>query len=159
MEAPNPKEPNPKDIKEEKFDWEEHERRYPKQTHKCVERKTPRPADGLLLKVGQCINDIPLDQRHRYMWVVSDEMKDHPCYKEKDYGGRIIREDKERVQKEKDDKKKKEEDREKKEEDRDRRERDREKNDKDKDDKIEMLLKYVADLGKQVNELTKQMKK
>lgn len=137
--------PNPKDIKEEKYDWEEHERRYPKQTHKCVERKTPRPADGLLLKVGQCINDIPLDQRHRYMWIVPDEYKDHPMYKEKDYGARIIREDKERVQKEKDDKVKKE--------------RDREKNDKDKDDKIELLLKYVADLGKQVNELTKQMKK
>ena len=36
---------------------------------------------------------------------------------------------------------------------------DKVKNDKDKDDKIDMLLRYVADLGKQVNELTKQMKK
>lgn len=152
MSVPNPKVPNPKDIKEEKYDWEEHERRYPKQTHKCVERKTPRPADGLLLKVGQCINDIPLEQRHRYMWNLSDEMKDHPRYKEKDWDGRMIRECEEKKCCEEKEKKKKEEDR-------DRRERDREKNDKDKDDAIQLLLKHVSELTKQVNELTKQMKK
>jgi hypothetical protein len=138
--------PNPKDIKEEKFDWEEHKCHYPKQKDYGSEGTLmKKPADGLMLEVGQSINDIPLDKRHRYMWIVPDEMKDHPMYKEKDWGTRMIREDKERIQKEKYDKVKKEQD--------------REKNDKDKDDKIEMLLKYVADLGKQVNELTKQMKK
>lgn len=130
MEEPNPSEAT--------FDWEEHERQYPKQNSSGVEGRFPRPADGLDLTLGQCITDIPLEQRHRYMWLVPDDMKDHPCYKENDWGGRIIRENQERIQKEEDDKKAK---------------------DKDKDDKIEMLLKYVADLGKQVNELTKQMKK
>lgn len=137
--------PKPSDIKEEKFDWEEHERRYPKQKENGKEGKLIKPANGLMLKLGQCITDIPLDQRHRYMWIVPDELKDHQCYKENDWGDRVIREDKERIKKEEDDKVKKE--------------RDKEKNEKDKDDKIEMLLKYVADLGKQVNELTKQMKK
>jgi hypothetical protein len=130
--------PNPKDIKEEKFDWEEHERRYPKQKQYHKESKCIKPADALELEVGQTINDIPLDKRHRYMWIVPDELKDHPMYKEKDYGARIKREYTEQKQKEEDDKVK---------------------NDKDKDDKIDMLLRYVADLGKQVNELTKQMKK
>ena len=92
-----------------------------------------------MLEVGQSINDIPLDQRHRYMWMVPDELKDHPMYKEKDWGARmIIREDKERKQKEEDDKNKKEQ---------------------DKDDSIQLLLTQVSELTKQVNELTKQMKK
>ena len=136
---------NPRNIKEEKFDWEEHERQYPKQKQHCKESKCIRPADGLMLELGQSINDIPLNQRHRYMWIVPDELKDHPMYKEKDYGARIIREDNERIQKEKDDKVKKE--------------RDKEKNDKDKDDAIQLLLKHVSELTKQVNEITKQMKK
>lgn len=145
--------PNPKDIKDEKFDWEEHARRYPKQKNYSKEGKLIKPKDGLMLEVGQAICDVPLNQRHRYMWLVQDDMKDHPMYKENDYGGRIIREDQERIQKEKHDKVKKEEEREK-------RERDREKNDKDKDDAIQLLLKHVSELTKQVNELTnKQMKK
>lgn len=147
--------PNPKDIKEEKFDWEEHERRYPKHKQHCIERKVIKPADGLMLEVGQSINDIPLDKRHRYMWIVPDEMKEHPMYKEKDWGARMIREDKERIKKEEDDKVKKERD---KEEEREKRERDREKNDKDKDDAIQLLLKHVAKLTEQVNELTKKIK-
>jgi hypothetical protein len=138
--------PNPKDIKEEKVDWEEHGRRYPTQKKiNYKERKLVKPKDGLMLEVGQCITDIPLDQRHRYMWLVPDEKKDHPMYKEKDWGDRVVRECEEKKCCEEREKKKKEQD--------------REKNDKDKDDKIEMLIKYVADLGKQVNELTKQMKK
>lgn len=127
----------PKKI-DETFDWKEHERRYPKQKDYHKEGKLIKPADGLMLEVGQCINDIPLDQRHRYMWLVPDDMKDHPMYKEKDYGARIIREDQERIQKEKDDKVKKEQ---------------------EKDDAIQLLLKHVSALTDQVNELTKQMKK
>ena len=127
----------PKEI-DNTFDWEEHARRYPKQKNYSKEGKLIKPKDGLMLEVGQAINDVPLDQRHRYMWLVSDDMKDHPMYKENDYGGRIIREDQERIQKEKDDKVKKEQ---------------------DKDDAIQLLLKHVSELTKQVNEITKQMKK
>ena len=140
MEVKKPTKPE-----EVKFDEEDHNRKYPRSQNYYEYSKFTKPADGLDLEVGQSINDIPLDKRHRYMWNIPDKLKDHPMYKEKDYGTRIIREDQERIQKEKDDKVKKE--------------RDREKNDKDKDDKIDMLLRYVADLGKQVNELTKQMKK
>lgn len=135
-----PKVTKPTEVKCD-FDQEEHERRYPKQTHKCVERKTTRPADGLLLKVGQCINDIPLDQRHRYMWVVPDDMKDHPMYKEKDWGARMIRECEEKKCCEENEKKKKQ---------------------KDKDDKIDQqdrtiqtLVDHVARLTEAVNKLTK----
>ena len=131
--------PNPSDIKDEKYDWEEHERRYPRQsnTH-CIERKCCMPKDGLMLKVGQCINDIPVEERHRYMWFIPDDLKDHPQYKEKDWGARMIRECEEKKCCDEKEKKKKE---------------------KDKDDAIQLLLKHVADLTKQVNELTKTMKK
>lgn len=127
----------PKKI-DETFDWKEHERQYPKSKECGKEIKCIRPADGLILEVGQCITDIPLDKRHRYMWIVPDELKDHPMYKENDYGARMIREDQERIQKEKDDKVKKEQ---------------------DKDDAIQLLLKHVSALTDQVNELTRQMKK
>ena len=138
MEAP--KITKPTEVKPD-FDQEEHERRYPKQTHKCVERKTTRPADGLLLKVGQSINDIPLDQRHRYLWILPDDMKDHPMYKEKDWGARKIRECEEKKCCEEDEKKKKQ---------------------KDKDNKIDQqertiqtLVDHVAKLTEAVNKLTK----
>jgi hypothetical protein len=100
-------ETNPADIKEVKVDWEEHERRYPKQQQSCKEVKCCKPADGLMLKVGQCINDIPVDQRHRYMWLVPDDMKDHAMYKEKDWGARMIRECEEKKCCEENEKKKK----------------------------------------------------
>lgn len=138
MEAP--KITKPTEVKCD-FDQEEHERRYPKQTHKCVERKTIRPADGLILKVGQSINDIPLDQRHRYMWIVPDDMKDHPMYKEKDWGTRMIRECEEKKCCEENEKKKRE---------------------KDKDNKIDQqertiqtLVDHMARLTEAVNKLTK----
>ena len=138
--------PNPSDMKEEPFDFEEQEKRYPRQKNQFdKERKIIKPKDGLDLKVGQCITDIPVKERHRYMWIVPDELKDHPQYKEEDWGGRMIREDKERIKKEEDDKKEKE--------------RDKEKKEKDKDDAIQLLLKHVSLLTEQVNELTKQMKK
>jgi hypothetical protein len=140
MSVPNQTAPNPSDIKQEKCDWEEHERRYPRQCNtNCRELKCkPRPKDGLLLKVGQCINDIPVEERHRYMWIVPDDLKDQPCYKEKDWGARMIRECEEKKCCEEKEKKKKQ---------------------KDKDDSIELLLKHVSLLTEQVNELTKQMKK
>jgi hypothetical protein len=130
--------PNPSDIKEEKCDWEEHCRRYPKQPSYGKESKCCIPKDGLMLKLGQCINDIPIKERHKYMWIVPDELKDHPQYKEKDWGARIIRECEDKKCCEEKEKKKKE---------------------KDKDDAIELLLKHVSLLTEQVNELTKQMKK
>ena len=122
-------------------DWVEHERRYPKDKPCFIERKCIKPADGLMLKVGQSINDIPLDQRHRYMWIVPDDMKDHPMYKEKDWGARKIRECEEKKCCEENEKKKKQ---------------------KDKDDKIdqqqrtiETLVEHMARLTEAVNKLTK----
>ena len=124
------------------FDWEEHERRYPKQpqNQNCKEVKCCRPADGLILKLGQCINDIPVEQRHRYMWIVPDDMKDHPMYKEKDWGGRMIRECEEKKCCEENEKKKRE---------------------KDKDDRIDqqdrtiqVLVDHVTRLTEAVNKLT-----
>lgn len=137
--------PNPSDIKEVPFDWKEHEHRYPKQKDYDKGTLMKKPKDALMLEVGQCMEDIPVDQRHRYMWLVPDNMKDHPMYKEKGWGSRMIREDQERIQKEKNDKVKKEQDKVKKEQ--------------DKDDAIQLLLKHVSALTEQVNELTKQMKK
>ena len=137
--------PNPSDLKEEKCDWEEHERRYPRQpnTH-CKERKCCKPKDGLTLKVGQCITDIPVEERHRYMWIVPDELKDHPCYKEKDWGARMIRECEEKKCCEENEKKKRE---------------------KDKEDKIDQqertiqaLVDHLAKLTEAVNKLTKSGK-
>lgn len=96
------------------------------------------PYDGKnpLLPYGVSILDLSVAERKKYMWLVPKKMREHPMYNEDNYGARIKREDAEKKQKEEDDKKKK---------------------DQDKDDKIEMLLKYVADLGKQMNELTKQI--
>lgn len=126
------------------FDWKEHERRYPMQQSKCIHSKVPKPADGLTLNVGQCINDIPVEQRHRYMWIVPDDMKDHPMYKEKDWGGRMIRECEEKKCCEENEKKKRE---------------------KDKDDRIDqqdrtiqVLVDHVARLTEAVNKLTKGQK-
>lgn len=123
------------------FDREEHERRYPMQQSKCIHSKVPKPADGLTLNVGQCINDIPVEQRNRYMWIVPDDMKDHPMYKEKDWGGRMIRECEEKKCCEENEKKKRE---------------------KDKDDRIDqqdrtiqVLVDHVARLTEAVNKLTK----
>ena len=138
MEAP--KITRPTEVKCD-FDQEEHERRYPKQTHKCVERKTPRPADGLMLKVGQSINDIPLDQRHRYLWILPDDMKDHPMYKEKDWGARKIRECEEKKCCEENEKKKKQKEREDKIDQQER--------------TIETLVDHMARLTEAVNKLTK----
>jgi hypothetical protein len=123
------------------FDEEEHERRYPKHKQQCKEGKLCRPADGLMLKVGQSINDIPVEQRHRYMWIVPDELKDHPMYKEKDWGARMIRDCEEKKCCEENEKKKKQ---------------------KDKDDKIDQqdrtiqaLVDHVAKLTDAVNKLSK----
>ena len=90
-----PKITKPTEVKCD-FDWVEHERRYPKNKQHCIERKCIKPADGLMLKVGQCINDIPVEERHRYLWLVSDDMKDRQMYREKDWGARMIRECKEK---------------------------------------------------------------
>ena len=138
MEAP--KVTKPVEVKCD-FDEEEHQRRYPKQQQSCKEVKCCRPADGLMLKVGQCINDIPLDQRHRYLWLVPDDMKDHQMYKEKDWGARKIRECEDKKHCEENEKKTKQ---------------------KDKDDKIdqqqrtiETLVEHMARLTEAVNKLTK----
>jgi hypothetical protein len=128
MEVPN--------SSDEKLDKEEHKKRYPPQKDYHEYRKFTKPADGLELEVGQCINDIPFEERHHYMWNVPDSLKDHPRYKEKDYDKRIIRECEEKKCCEENEKKKKE---------------------KDKDDAIQLLLKHVSVLTEQVNELTKQM--
>ena len=135
-----PKVTKPTEVKCD-FDWVEHERRYPKNKQHCIERKCIRPADGLMLKVGQSINDIPLEERHRYMWIVPDDMKDHPMYKEKDWGARMIRECKEKECCEENEKRKKQ---------------------KDKEDKIDQqertiqtLVDHVARLTEAVNKLTK----
>lgn len=115
------------------FDQEEHERRYPKQTHKCVERKTVRPADGLMLKVGQCLTDIPVEERHRYMWMVRDDMKDHQMFKEKDWSARKIRECEEKKCCEEKEKKKKQ---------------------KEREDKIDQQQRTIDDLINHVKTLT-----
>jgi len=113
---------------------------YPPQ--KCYAKKSnircPCPKERPLLPEGVSMQSLPVAERKKYMWMVPDEIKDHPMYKEDDYGGRIKREQKEQKDREEQDKKKK---------------------DNDKDDAIQMLLKHVSDLTKQVNELTKAIKK
>jgi len=136
--------PNPSDLKEEKCDWKEQCRRYPTQPSYGKESKCCIPKDGLMLKLGQCINDIPVEERHRYMWIVPDELKNHPQYKEKDWGARIIRECEDKKCCEENEKKKRE---------------------KDKEDKIDQqertiqaLVDHLAKLTEAVNKLTKGAK-
>jgi hypothetical protein len=103
---------------------------YPQQ--KCYAKKSnlgcPCHKERPLLPEGVCMAALPIAERKKYMWMVPDEIKDHPMYKEDDYGGRIKREDKEK--------------------------KDRKDNDKDKT--LQALMKQVLDLTEAVNTLTKK---
>jgi hypothetical protein len=104
------------------------------------------PRNGRPMWISGNFDDIPLEDRHKYMWQIPRKLRNHQMYKEKGWGARIVREDQEKKEKEE-----KEED--------DKKQKDKNKRERDNDDSIQLLLKSVADLTKQVNELTKQMKK
>lgn len=120
-----------------KFSEEEHIRRYPSQKDCSEISQCCKGCDDEDLPIGVCFNDIPVKDRKKYMWMIPQRLKDHPMYKEQNYGARIKREDALKLKRDEDDKRKKEQ---------------------DKDDAIQTLLKHVAKLTDQVNELTKKIK-
>jgi hypothetical protein len=88
----------------------------------------PCPKERPLLPEGISMQSLSVADRKEYMWMVPDEIKDHPMYKEDNYGERIIREDKEK----------------------------KEQKENDKDKTLQALMKQVLDLTEAVNTLTKK---